>query len=150
MSVISFFKDFFYDTIYKRLKEKSPIILYPFEKYQASNRSKGLIALTIKENAELSCNSCGLCIDVCPSDCITIETTKELQENFQPPKQFKVDILKCVYCGFCEEICPVDAIRLTSEMPPIIQNKQDALWEIEKLAFRNSLNHGKGIRGLIS
>lgn len=134
-SILFFFKEIIYFTFYMRLKQKSPLIFYPFEKYRTSNRYRGLIALTTTEKSELSCISCGICLSVCPVNCLYIETNNVLKNEQRPPLDFKIDILKCVYCGFCEEICPVDAIRLTSELPPIIRKKKMPSGELRNLLF---------------
>ena len=47
-----------------------------------------------------SCVSCGLCLSVCPQNCITFDNNKALihQEN-------------CLHCGACLDVCPNNAIR---------------------------------------
>ena len=54
-------------------------------------------------------------------------------------------MLRCVFCGFCEEACPVDAIRLTGEYELSGHAEQEWVADHYELAFRKSLNGGRGI-----
>jgi Fe-S-cluster-containing hydrogenase component 2 len=47
------------------------------------------------------CTGCGLCVDVCPVEAISMEN-----------KKAKVDADKCVDCGQCVEQCPSEAISM--------------------------------------
>ena len=47
------------------------------------------------------CTGCGLCVDACPVEAISLENDKA-----------KVDAEKCVDCGQCVEQCPSEAIRM--------------------------------------
>jgi len=46
------------------------------------------------------CVGCGICVDVCPNDCISIENAIAA-----------IDRGGCINCGTCSENCPQDAIR---------------------------------------
>jgi len=47
------------------------------------------------------CTGCGLCVDACPVEAISLENDKA-----------KVDEEKCTECGRCVEECPNEAIRI--------------------------------------
>jgi len=47
-----------------------------------------------------SCNSCGKCIDICPSDAI----------EFTESGKAVIDLTECTQCGKCVTICPQNAI----------------------------------------
>ncbi|GAB4315999.1 MAG: 4Fe-4S binding protein [Methanobacteriaceae archaeon] len=48
-----------------------------------------------------SCQSCGICVNKCPVNALTLEDDK-----------ITVDSSKCIVCGECEAICPVSAIKI--------------------------------------
>jgi len=50
---------------------------------------------------EEKCIACGLCVDACPADAISLEDDKA-----------KIDIEKCTECGACVDECPNEAIAL--------------------------------------
>lgn len=49
-----------------------------------------------------SCVGCGLCAEVCPKQCISIEKDKD---GFLQPI---IDTEKCINCGICKNKCPVN------------------------------------------
>ena len=51
----------------------------------------------------LACNLCGDCVDICPSDALTIN--EQLIHNGE----------LCTYCESCMDVCPECAIRITDE-----------------------------------
>ena len=116
---------------------------------QKENSSlKGLPYLLINEENQLACTSCGLCEDICPSQCIHLVTKDENPDSSYggPPENFSLEILKCLFCGFCEDICPEDAIRMGPETSLAGHAEQNWVWDQRLLAFRSSLNEGRGVR----
>jgi len=55
---------------------------------------------SIFEADTAACNSCGKCVEVCPSSAITMVGGKAV-----------IDVAKCTKCGKCAIACPTDAIR---------------------------------------
>jgi len=56
--------------------------------------------MAVKINQE-KCTGCGLCVEVCPVEAISMEDDKA-----------KIDAEKCVDCGQCVEECPNEAINM--------------------------------------
>ena len=63
--------------------------------------------MTIKINQEL-CAGCGLCMDECPSDAISISNGWAV-----------VDQKRCTGCEICVKVCPNGAIEVCDEQPKI-------------------------------
>ena len=56
--------------------------------------------MAVQINQE-KCTGCGLCVEVCPVEAISMENDKA-----------KIDVEKCVDCGRCVEECPNEAISM--------------------------------------
>jgi len=56
--------------------------------------------MAVQINQE-KCTGCGLCVDACPVEAISMEDDKA-----------KVDKDKCTECGLCVEECPNEAISM--------------------------------------
>jgi len=56
------------------------------------------------------CDSCGLCMGICPVQAIRLNETGKPQIHDDT----------CIRCGKCHDICPVDAVRHDSEKIPVL------------------------------
>ena len=81
-----------------------------------------------------------LCETICPSQCITIETSE--QNNHKSIDVFDIDLSRCVFCGFCEEVCPCAAIVMTSVYELATYDKNDFYLTKERLVA-NQVNAHK-------
>jgi ferredoxin len=70
------------------------------------------------------CVSCGVCVDDCPVEAITLEQDQKAV----------IDEDECIRCGKCHEVCPEDAVRHDSERIP-----EEIAANIEKT--KNLLKH---------
>ena len=93
---------------------------------------------TPKDPATPKCISCMLCVQACPSGCISVKKqpapvmTPEQQKEFDEatargenpkkptaprnPAEYKYDFTYCSLCACCVEACPVDSIRFSHEI----------------------------------
>jgi len=55
------------------------------------------------------CIGCGVCVDDCPVNAISMEDEKA-----------KINMEECIHCGTCHSVCPQDAVRHDSEKIPEI------------------------------
>lgn len=123
---------------------------YPEEKYQYSARFKGSHVLTVNKEGKIRCTACMLCATACPAQCISIVASEDGDKGVEKyPISYEIDVLRCVYCGFCEEACPVDAVRMGPEWQTPGLNGDQFVYDIQKLAYRENLNGGKGIQSLV-
>ena len=93
-------------------------VQYPDERLPLPERSRNLPFLLIDEKTEqLRCTACGLCAQICPTQCIWIERAQD-PETGRPlryPVKYTVDSSVCMECGFCAEYCPFNAVKMDNE-----------------------------------
>jgi NADH-quinone oxidoreductase subunit I len=90
-------------------------VQYPDERLPLTERSRNLPFLVIDaQTDQVRCTACGLCAQMCPTQCIWIERAQD-PETGRPlryPVQYMIDISVCMGCGFCAEYCPFGAIKM--------------------------------------
>ena len=111
---------------------KKITINYPFEKGPLSPRFKGEHALRRYPNGEERCIACKLCEAICPAQAITIEAEAR-EDGSRRTTRYDIDMVKCIYCGLCEEACPVDAIVEGPNFEYSTENREELLYDKEKL-----------------
>lgn len=65
------------------------------------NMPKHIMDFFGNNSKKVECSGCGACYQICPKDCISMETDSE---GFLYPK---VDESKCINCGMCYKTCPM-------------------------------------------
>ena len=76
--------------------------------------ARGVIALIPD-----SCTSWMICVQECPTWCITVESHPEQvsEPGARRPRtvsvldRFAIDFGLCMYCGICVDVCPFDALE---------------------------------------
>ena len=58
------------------------------------------------------CNSCVICIDSCPVDCLSMSVASSGIPNHKYPNLLNQAI--CTGCGSCAEDCPTDAVMMVN------------------------------------
>lgn len=58
------------------------------------------------------CNSCIVCIDSCPVDCLSLSLTNKGINGHKYPNLLNEN--SCIGCGTCALDCPVDAITMVA------------------------------------
>jgi len=111
---------------------KKITINYPFEKGPLSPRFRGEHALRRYASGEERCIACKLCEAICPAQAITIEAEPRA-DGSRRTTRYDIDMLKCIYCGLCEEACPVDAIVEGPNFEYSTENREELLYDKDKL-----------------
>ena len=112
---------------------------YPEEKVPPGERWRGIHYFEKDEKGKTKCVACGLCMAVCPSQCIYIETAED-EEGKRYPSCYELDASRCVYCGFCEEACPVGAIFLGKTYEWVEGERKPLILTTEKLLEQKQFN----------
>jgi len=61
------------------------------------------------------CSACGLCMDICPFECLTLTAPQSFPETIKS-NVFLKDVKACVGCSLCMEACPQEAIYLARDL----------------------------------
>lgn len=115
-----------------RFFSKPITVQYPEEKIPPAPRWRGIHYFEQDERGKTKCVACGLCMIVCPSRCIYIETGED-EEGRRVPLRYELDASRCIYCGYCEEACPVGAIFLGQTYEWVETGRDRLLLTTEKL-----------------
>ena len=115
-----------------RLFVKPITVQYPEQKYKVPPRWRGIHFFRKDEKGETTCVACGLCVRVCPNECITLEIGERF-DGTRYPLRYEIDPWRCIYCGFCQDACPVNAIRLGSDYEQAYYHKEDLVLDTKKL-----------------
>ncbi len=75
------------------------------EMLKSDHMRKIFKSIGYQAQATEACTACGLCINACPLDIITIDTGKATMEQ------------SCIGCGLCATHCPQKAIVMTETIP---------------------------------
>ncbi len=114
-------------------------IRYPEEKRPPAPRWRGIQYFEHDERGKTKCVACGLCMIVCPSQCIYVETAED-ENGRRYPKRYELDATRCIFCGFCEEACPVDAIFMGKTYEWVARQRTPLLMNTEKLLEQKKVN----------
>jgi NADH-quinone oxidoreductase subunit I len=76
--------------------------------------ARGVIALIPD-----ACTSCLICVQECPTWCITLDShqVQVSEEGARRPRtvsvldDFTIDYGLCMYCGICVDVCPFEALE---------------------------------------
>jgi NADH-quinone oxidoreductase subunit I len=133
-------------TTVRHIFQKPVTQQYPEQKPQLPLNYRGVHRLNRDEQGRVKCVACMLCATACPAHCIDIigdEAPWEDRDKY--PIKFEIDELRCIYCGMCEEACPVDAIELTSIFDLTGLNRQEMVFDKDKLlsVYDKTVNDGK-------
>lgn len=84
----------------KYLFKPAITVQYPYQKLQLSPRYRGALAF----HSEI-CVSCDMCVRACPSDCISLTSTRGA-DGKKKLNDYQINFAKCNFCRLCEEVCP--------------------------------------------
>ncbi len=141
MKELGFFKRVFLIEILKglsltlrKLFAKPVTVQYPEERKPLAPGFRGRHALVRDPKTGLDrCVGCYRCAQVCPAQCIYIETERDPNTKKRLVTRYDIDALRCIFCGYCEEVCPVNAIVLTEFYEYSGYSREELYFTREKL-----------------
>lgn len=114
-------------------------VQYPEEKIPPAPRWRGYQFFEADEQGRTKCVGCGLCMVVCPSQCITVETAED-EQGRRYPSRYEIDTTRCIFCGYCEEACPVNAIFMGQGYEWVGQKREAIFLDTERLLEQKRFN----------
>ncbi len=139
---------------FRRMWCKPITMQYPDERWIPAERFRGQTALVCSPQTpeEDLCVGCCLCVRVCPSQAIKMETSID-ENNRKRIDEYHLDVARCIFCGLCVEICPVDALVSTDlyelatyDCRTLIRNKKTLLEQGHDCRRRREIDRSKGIK----
>ena len=116
----------------KYMARPKATVNYPFERNPQSPRFRGEHALRRYPNGEERCIACKLCEAICPAQAITIEAEPRA-DGSRRTTRYDIDMVNSIYCGLCREAGPVDAIVEGPNSEFTVENREELLYDKEKL-----------------
>ncbi|RLB08315.1 MAG: NADH-quinone oxidoreductase subunit NuoI [Deltaproteobacteria bacterium] len=116
----------------KRFFSRPVTIQYPEQKREVAPRWRGVHFFERNEKGDTRCVACGLCVAVCPSNCIHLVAV-ELESGERYPETYEINVTRCIFCGFCAEACPVNAIKLGKNYEFVDYRREDFVLDKERL-----------------
>ncbi len=90
-------------------------------------KSRGMLYNDIQK-----CSGCRFCSDVCPVDCIYIETEQGPEKNTSWVAVFDIDNSRCVFCGLCVEACPTKSLQHTRQYEGSVYKLESMIYSFGK------------------
>jgi NADH-quinone oxidoreductase subunit I len=149
------------------LFRRTVTVHYPRREVSNLKSFRGPIVLVPRPKDPLKpkCIACLLCMQTCPSGCITVvrmKAPKITEEQMSPaggaegekvkkpaaprePGQYVYDYGMCSLCGLCAEVCPVQSICFSSDVYLVSQRRSDLRMDLlAKLQEQTGAPKGSG------
>lgn len=88
------------------------------------------------------CTSCGLCVEACPVNVITLEWHTDPDTKKKLVDRFAIDMSRCMLCNYCIEACPFDSLVMAKDFELSKINPDNMVYEMEDL-LRIGLKYSK-------
>jgi len=97
-----------------------------------SARWRGTHRMLTDEQGRAKCVACGLCPQICPSNCIKLIPGEDEAGN-RYPLIYEIDEFRCVFCGYCQEVCPEEAIHVGVHYENAEYTRERFVYDLERL-----------------
>jgi formate hydrogenlyase subunit 6/NADH:ubiquinone oxidoreductase subunit I len=76
------------------------------------------------------CSSCGDCVTICPSQCLSLESNSEEELT-----RLDLNVKACTFCGLCSDVCTPNVLELTDNRS--LSSHFESQWNIDLVASFN-------------
>ncbi|MDY0324313.1 MAG: NADH-quinone oxidoreductase subunit NuoI [Candidatus Carbobacillus sp.] len=121
---------------FKEMLKPKVTTKYPDEPYPFPNRLRGIQKLYVEK-----CIVCNQCVNICPTQCISLEGMPHPDPNKKGKvlKSYEINFEICILCDLCTEVCPTEAIVMTSNVE-LAEYSRDQLYKDIKWLDENNTN----------
>lgn len=88
-------------TLFKNLVHGPYTVLYPLQKKDSYERTRGKVAIEIDD-----CIFCGMCERRCPTGAIKVDKANT---------SWSIERLQCIQCNYCGEVCPKKCLVMDNQ-----------------------------------
>lgn len=82
---------------------------------------------------EYKCTSCGMCVEACPVNVITLEWHQDPQTKKKVADRYAIDMSRCMLCNYCIEACPFDSLVMGYDYELCKVDPENMVYEFEDL-----------------
>lgn len=82
---------------------------------------------------EYNCTSCGLCVEACPVDVITLEWHQDPTTKKKVVDRYAIDMSRCMLCNYCIEACPFDSLVMGYDYELCKVDPENMVYDFEDL-----------------
>lgn len=82
---------------------------------------------------EYKCTSCGMCVEACPVNVITLEWHQDPTTKKKVVDRYAIDMSRCMLCNFCIESCPFDSLVMGYDYELCKVDPENMVYEFEDL-----------------
>ncbi|MFC0525250.1 NADH-quinone oxidoreductase subunit NuoI [Pontibacillus salicampi] len=109
----------------KNMSKQKMTYSYPEEAVPMPDRFRG-----IQKFFPEKCIVCNQCVNICPTDCISLTGIKhpDPEKKGKIIDTYDINFEICILCDLCTEVCPTEAIIMTNNFE-LAQYSRDELYK---------------------
>lgn len=109
-------------------------VFYPDELAEVPAWFRGIpLQKTDLLTGEYNCTSCGMCVEACPINVITLEWHQDPTTKKKVADRYAIDMSRCMLCNYCIEACPFDALVMGYDYETCKVDPENMVYEFEDL-----------------
>ncbi|HYF93640.1 MAG TPA: NADH-quinone oxidoreductase subunit I [Symbiobacteriaceae bacterium] len=109
-------------------------IFYPDETDKVPAWFRGIpLQKTDLLTGEYKCTSCGMCVEACPVNVITLEWHQDPTTKKKVADRYAIDMSRCMLCNYCIEACPFDSLVMGYDYELCKVDPENLVYEFEDL-----------------